>query len=62
MAKDVVGKNLLRMDRVSDERDVRWGVVIGSGLGNQVLIEWDDGEQETTDGANVKAARKGLNR
>jgi hypothetical protein len=61
-AKDVHGKNLLRMDRVFDERDVRQGTVMGSGHANQVVIDWDDGEEETTDGTNVRAARKGLSR
>lgn len=62
MAKDINGKNLLRMDRVTDERDVRAGTVIGSGMANQVLIEWDDGEQENVNGNHVRAARKGLSR
>lgn len=56
--RDVKGTSLRPNYRVSDENDVRYGTVVGLSPPFSVSVRWDDGQEETVRGRDLRHISK----
>lgn len=52
--KDAYDQNIRRGDRVVGVRSKLRGECLGTGLRNTVLVKWDDGEEDSVPGKDLK--------